>query len=229
MEIKKSVCFLIAIFICMQIYAGEIESYNLQKKILITSDASEPQFIENYILFTFKTNEKVSFVGAAFDFDNYVKIYQYKKNPEGIYFLVINKPEKENIKYRLIVDGLWIADPFNPDKIKQSNLVELSVLNIADKFSNEIEYPHTAKGLTWFNYKGEEGKSVYLAGSFNKWDPFMYNMIEKRPGEYSISLKLPQGNYNYYFIVNGKIIPDIRNPNILWDKNYREISSYTVK
>ena len=213
----------------MQIYAGEIESYNIQKKLLTISDAAAPQFIDNYILFTFKSNEKNSFVGATFDFDNYVKIYQFKKNSEGIYILLINRPEKESIKYRFIVDGLWMADPFNPEKIKQPNLVEISVLNIADNFSSKIDYPFTEKGSVCFRYKGDEGKNVYLAGNFNNWDPFMYNMTEKRNGEYFISLKLPPGKYYYYFIVNGKITSDRDNPNILWDKDYREISSYTVK
>ena len=229
MEIKKSLCFLLIIFICAQIYAGEIESYNIQKKIIVTYDASEPQIIDNYILFTFKSSEKTSFVGATFDFDNYVKIYQFKKNPEGVYVLVINKPEKENIKYRLIVDGLWMADPFNPIKIKHPNLVEISVLNIADKFSSETNYPFTEKGVTYFRYKGEEGKNVYLAGNFNKWDPFMYNMAEKNPGQYFISLKLPPGKHSYYFVVNGKIVSDKNNPNFLWDNDFRELSAYIVK
>ncbi|MCL2705926.1 MAG: hypothetical protein FWE72_06935, partial [Spirochaetaceae bacterium] len=131
MKTKKISCFLMLILVCMQIYAVEIESYNMQKKILITTDASEPQIVDNYILFTFKSNERTSFVGAAFDFDNYVKIHQFKINSDGLYILVIKKPEKEIIKYRLVVDGLWMADPFNPVKIKKPNEVEISVLNIS--------------------------------------------------------------------------------------------------
>ena len=212
-----------------QVYAFEIENYNLQKKILITNDASEPQFIDNYILFTFKSSERTSFVGAAFDFDNYVKIYQFKKNSDGIYILAIERPEKEIVKYRLVVDGLWMADPFNPIKITKPNSVELSVLNIAELFSGKKTYPFTENGVTYFRYKGKEGKSVYLTGNFNKWDPFMYNMTEKMPGEYFISLKLAPGTHHYYFTVNGKNESDNNNPNTLWDTDYREISVYTIR
>ena len=229
MKIKKLIWFLIIILACAQIYALEIENYNVQKKILITTDASEPQFIENYILFTFKSAEKTSFVGAAFDFDNYVKIYQFKKNSDGLYILAIARPEKKIIKYRLVIDGLWMADPFNPIKITQPNSVEISVLNIADRFLGEKNYPFTEKGITYFRYKGEEGKSVYLTGNFNKWDPFMYNMTEKNPGEYFISLKLSPGTHHYYFTVNGKNESDNNNPYTLWDNDYREISVYTIK
>ena len=217
------------ILVCMQIYAVEIESYNMQKKILITTDASEPQIVDNYILFTFKSNERTSFVGAAFDFDNYVKIHQFKINSDGLYILVIKKPEKEIIKYRLVVDGLWMADPFNPVKIKKPNEVEISVLNISDSYLGGKTYPFTENGITYFRYRGEESKSVYLAGSFNRWDPFMYNMTEINPGEYFISIKLAPGAYHYYFVVNGKTKSDKDNPNILWDRDYREISAYSIK
>ena len=213
----------------MQIHAGEIESYNVQKKILITTDATEPQIIDNYILFTFKSSERTSFVGAAFDFDNYVKIHQFKINSDGIYILVVKKPEKEVIKYRLVVDGLWMADPFNPIKIKKPNEVEISVLNISDSFLGEKKYPFTENGITHFRYRGEEGKSVYLAGDFNKWDPFMYNMIEMNPGEYFISIKLFPGAYHYYFVVNGQSKSDKDNPSILWDRDFREISVYSIR
>ena len=229
METKKLYCFLMIIFVCTQIYAIEIESYNVHKKMLITTDATEPQIMENYIIFTFKSKERTSFVGAAFDFDNYVKIYQFKKNPEGIYILVINKPEKEIIKYRFVVDGLWMADPFNPIKIKKPNEVEISVFNIADGSLSKNNYPFTENGITCFRYRGEEGKSVYLAGNFNKWDPFMYHMTEKNPGEYFTSIKLSPGTYYYYFVVNGRTEPDKDNLNILWDRDFREISVFDVR
>ena len=229
MEFKKLSCFLKIIFVCAQIYAGDVDSYNVQKKILIITDASEPQFIENYILFTFKSKEKTFFVGAAFDFDNYVKIHQFKRNQEGIYILALKKPEKEVLNYRLVVDGLWMADPFNPIKIQKPNAVEISVLNIADNFISTRNHPFTENGITYFRYKGEEGKSVYLAGNFNKWDPFMYHMTEKKPGEYFTSIKLPPGTYNYHFVVNGRTESDIDNPKILWDKDYREISTYSIR
>ena len=229
MDLKKTFFFLIIILVSFQIFAIETESFNVQKKIILATEAEEPQIIENYIIFTFKSSEKTSFVGASFDFDNFVKIYQFKKNPEGIYVLVMNKPEKESIKYRLVVDGLWMADPSNPVKITKPNSVEISVFNIADKLSKEKSYPSTENGITCFRYKGEEGKNVYLAGNFNKWDPFMYHMAEKRAGEYFVSLKLPPGTYYYYFAVNGKILPDKDNPNVVWDNDFREISAHTVK
>ena len=229
MDMKKTLLILIAAMLSVQLYAIEIEGYNIQKKLLNIDDAGEPQFIDDYILFTFKSNEKVSFVGAAFDFDNYTKLYQYKRTPEGIYFLVINNPQKELIKYRLIVDGIWMADPFTPEKIREINSVEISMIRPPEKPDNEINYPYTKNGLTYFYYKGAENISVYLAGSFNSWDPFMYLLAEKKPGEYYISLKLPAGKHNYYFVANGKITPDRRNPYVVWDKEFREISTYTLE
>lgn len=208
--------------------AIELEGYTIHKRLLNISQAAEPQFIDDYILFTFTSDEKTSFVGAAFDFDNYTKVYQFKKTPEGVYFLVINNPGKETIRYRLIVDGLWMADPFNPEKVKGANFVELSLLRMPVKPDSETVFPYTRDGLTYFYYRGEENINVYIAGSFNSWDPFMYRMNEKKPGEYYITLRLPPGRHNYYFVANGKIMPDRRNPDVVWDSSFREISTYTL-
>jgi len=229
MNIKRVLIILTAIIISSKLYAIELEGYNIHKKLLNITDASQPQFIDDYILFTFKSDEKTAFAGAAFDFDSYTKVYQFKKDKDsGIYFLVINNPQKEIIKYRLIVDGLWIADPFNPEKIKEINSVEISVLRLPEKPDNEINYPYTKNGETFFYYRGSENISVYLAGSFNSWDPFMYLLEEKKPGEYYITLRLPPGKHNYYFVANGQIVPDRRNPDVVWDKEFREISTFTL-
>ncbi|MDX9799931.1 MAG: hypothetical protein RBT69_01195 [Spirochaetia bacterium] len=210
------------------IYAIELEGANIHKKLINITDASEPVFVDDYILFTFKSSEKTAFVGASFDFNNFTKVYQFKRTPEGIYFLVIANPGKEIIKYRLIVDGLWMPDPFNREKIRDINSVEISILRQPEKSDSEINYPRFADGYTNFYYKGEANISVYLAGSFNGWDPFMYLLSEKRAGEYYISLKLPPGKHNYYYVANGKIIPDRRNPDVVWDKDFSEISTFTL-
>ncbi|MCP5515220.1 MAG: hypothetical protein H7A26_07120 [Spirochaetales bacterium] len=229
MDLKKTVSILFALLISAHVCAIELEGANIHKKLIEMTDASAPVFVDDYILFTFKSSEKTSFVGAAFDFSNFTKVYQYKRTPEGIYFLVIQNPGNEIIKYRLIVDGLWMPDPFNSEKVRGINTVEVSILRQPEKPDSEINYPRIEDGYTNFFYKGETGISVYLSGSFNGWDPFMYLLSERRPGEYYISLKLPPGKHNYYYVVNGKIIPDRRNPNVVWDKDFREISTFTIR
>ena len=212
----------------MQVYATEIDNYNVLKHIILVTEATEPRTIGDYIIFTFHSKERVLFVGAAFDFDNYVRVHQFRKNPEGVFFLVLEKPNTETIQYRLIVDGIWMADPFNPKRTRTQNAIQVSVFDIPD-VSVGNTYPFTENGITHFRYRGERGQRVYLAGNFNRWDPFMYHMIERQPGEYFTSIRLPPGNHHYYFVVNGVITSDDGNPNLLWDRDARKISVFSIR
>ena len=50
---------------------------------------------------------------------------------------------------------------------------------------------------------------VYLAGTFNNWDPKRHKMKDTRDtGKYSIALVLPKGEHEYKFIINGNWVVD---------------------
>ena len=59
-----------------------------------------------------------------------------------------------------------------------------------------------AKKAVTFTLRAESGKKVFLAGSFNGWDPAAKPMAEKK-GVYSTSLRLEPGKYEYKFVVDG--------------------------
>lgn len=55
-----------------------------------------------------------------------------------------------------------------------------------------------------FNFKAEPGSTVFVAGTFNKWDPTQYRLRDNPDnGEYKIKLTVPPGRHEYKFIVNG--------------------------
>lgn len=58
------------------------------------------------------------------------------------------------------------------------------------------------KKRTTFQLGGDEGCSVYVAGSFNGWNP-KKNKMRFKNGRYSVALMLPPGKYEYKFIVDG--------------------------
>lgn len=63
----------------------------------------------------------------------------------------------------------------------------------------------TAKKTTrrvTFSITAAPGLPVYVAGSFNNWDPESIPLVEK-DGVYSTALTLEPGEYEYKFIVNG--------------------------
>ena len=226
---KKTALLPLVLFLCARAYTFELEGYRINTELLETDYASAPRIVDKYLLFTFESPEKPLFVGAAFDFDNYTKIHRYRMLPNGVFFLAIKIPPVETLKYRLIVDGIWMADPFNSNKIIKDNLVEISYLHLPVTPDDEKDYPLVKNGETHFYYSGEKNTNVFLAGSFNGWDPFMYRMNEKRPGEYFISLRLPPGQHYYSFITGGEVKPDSRNPLRAWDRHNREVSKFVVQ
>lgn len=63
-----------------------------------------------------------------------------------------------------------------------------------------------------FAVRGEKGKAVYLAGDFNEWDPKAKKMAYKaRKGAYEVEVKLPRGEHQYKFVIDGVWCTDPEN------------------
>ncbi len=70
-----------------------------------------------------------------------------------------------------------------------------------------------AKAVT-FTVHAEKGKSVHVAGEFNKWDPTAKKMAYKaRAGVYAATIKLAPGEYQYKFVIDGTWCADPENAN----------------
>ena len=62
-------------------------------------------------------------------------------------------------------------------------------------------------------FKAAPGSKVYLIGSFNRWNS--KKTILSGPddsGNYSVTLSLQEGHYEYLFVVNGEWQTDPVNP-----------------
>jgi 1,4-alpha-glucan branching enzyme len=58
--------------------------------------------------------------------------------------------------------------------------------------------------IVTFGCHAETAKAVFLAGSFNNWDPKATPMKRNRRGEWAVSLSLGHGRYEYKFVVDGE-------------------------
>jgi len=64
-----------------------------------------------------------------------------------------------------------------------------------------------------FQIKAEEGNEVYVAGSFNDWNPRKDKLEhDDINGNYSATLSLPKGKHEYKFVVNGTWSLDLECP-----------------
>lgn len=55
-----------------------------------------------------------------------------------------------------------------------------------------------------FSVRAEVGSKVFLAGSFNNWDPTAKEMVDKNgDGLYTTTLSLAPGTHEYKFVIDG--------------------------
>lgn len=81
-----------------------------------------------------------------------------------------------------------------------------------------------------FTVHADKGKSVYLAGEFNNWNPTAKKMAYKaRAGVYSATIKLLPGTYQYKFVIDGTWCADPENTDAIPNDQGTFNSLITVK
>ena len=220
--------------------AADKESYHLVERLLTMPGPGAPEVFEDSVIFT--ASSGLRRVGVAFAHEDFSRVYWLRQllipqdpvgapippgkefpdpyRDSGIQFHVYKVPDRINeLEYRLIINGLWTIDPVNPKSRKDpvSGLI-WSVLSIPAR----KPYPDPLNGLPEglsFSFNGPSGETVTVAGNFNGWDPFMYELKEGPLGVYSLTLPLPPGKYQYVFYHRGKRYIDPYNPRRIYAKD----------
>ena len=64
--------------------------------------------------------------------------------------------------------------------------------------------PLASEGRVRFELSAEPGSQVFVAGTFNNWDPTAHPLTgNPDSGHYNTTLRVPKGTYEYKFVVNG--------------------------
>ena len=143
--------------------------------------------------------------------DNLFQMYKIDGGWEIILQLSPNEYE-----YRFIVDGRWMEDPSNPDK----------VVNEFGEYNSHID----VKKEVTFQLQGyPNAKKVILAGSFNDWNEQELQMIKTENGIWTYSLPLSGGKHHYKFIVDGNWMVDPNNSVQEYDSNGHINSVFMLK
>ena len=205
--------------------AADTESYEFIDYLLSLTGPGSPEIYEDAVVFTASAANRR--VGIAFVHEGFSRVHWFRKllipqDPEGapipkgrkipnpyrdsgILFHVQEVPEgMRELEYRLIIDGLWIADPANPRRMTDavSGLANSVVSLPAVK---ETPGPLSGPaGSLRFAFKGPPGETVTVGGSFNGWDPYMYELKENPPGYYTLTIPLHPGRYQYVFFHRGE-------------------------
>ena len=220
--------------------AGDWESYELIDRLLTLSGPSAPVIHENFVIFSASSDFRR--VGVAFAHENFSNVHwfrhllvtQDRMNPvilpgqrypdpfkdSGLLFHVHQIPEHINeLEYRLVFNGLWTTDPAN-DNTRRDPVsgLALSVLPIPARRIAPNPLQGLPAGLS-FSFNGPPGEVVTVAGDFNGWDPFMYELKEYPAGVYSITIPMPPGTYQYVFFHRGQRYVDPHNPQRIYARD----------
>jgi hypothetical protein len=208
-----------------------------------------PEIIEDGVLFTFSSDYRS--VGIAFAHENFTRVHWFQKlmtfedqgppSPSGklppprygetqvLFFTYTPPRETRNLEYRLIINGLWTTDPLNPlRRIDRESGLTHSVV-IMPELPAAPASSGSARGALALTYTAPPGETITVAGDFNGWDPFMYELRETTPGRYSLALPLPPGTYHYLFFHRGERRTDPNNRRTVYDRQGSPVSEAVVE
>ena len=193
--------------------SGAITQQELDEAIRGLTVAESPRVLGDWVIFSYRATVPARYVGARFEHEEFRNLHVYQRNEEGVLVLAYKLPEElDALRYRVVVDGQWSADPFNP-RIQLGVLgFEFSVLEVPPR---ERQLPLGASGqagAVTFRLKSEPDQTVAITGDFSSWDPLVYPLREAMPGLYEVTLPLPAGAYAYTFVINGRRVLDPANP-----------------
>jgi hypothetical protein len=203
---------------------ADTESHLFIDRLLSLEGPGAPEIFEDAVIFT--ASSSLRRVGVSFANEGFSKVYwlrqllipqdpldaplgEGKKKPDpykdsGILFYVYPVPDGlEELEYRMVVNGLWTTDPANPRNRRDRSGISNSVVAIPRREERKSVNDGLPGSLN-FRFEGPPGETVTVAGSFNGWDPFMYELREYPAGVYSLSIPLPPGTYQYVFYHRGE-------------------------
>jgi len=246
---KTIYAFVIFTLISVFPLSADWETYEIIGKLLSLPGPSAPVIQDNAVIFTVPSAMRK--VGIAFAHEKFANVYWFKHllipqdfiNPillpgqqipdpnrdSGILFYVLEVPEDLlEVEYRLVINGLWTTDPLNP-VFKRDPVSGLFYSTVA--IPPRPIKPNPLRGLPdglTFMFAAPPGENITVAGDFNGWDPYMYELKEYPAGVYSLTLPLPSGTHQYVFFYRGRRYVDPHNPNRIYAKDGSAASIITV-
>jgi hypothetical protein len=247
---KTVITAVLLILIIGNIQAVDTDSYQFIDRLRSISKPGMPEIFEDGVVFAVPSSYRR--VGISFAHEGYAKVHWFRRllipkdtvdlynakgkplkkvdptTDSGIMFHVETIPANvRNMDYRMIIDGLWTTDPQNPFSVTGPSGIVESRVPLPEPPKNSFQNA-AAPGTYRFIFRTAPGETVTVAGSFNNWDPFMYELREISPGFYTITLPLPPGNFQYLFCYRGEQIPDPENTRKLYARDGRIISEATI-
>lgn len=226
----KRALLLIVILCSPGLIAVDMSDPQIINKINRVVSAGQPEFFNDVILFTYTSPAFTRYVGVAFSHEDFTVVHPFYKNQNGVFFCLIDIPKNlPSITYRYMIDSVWRTDPFNSKQQSDRFGTKLSFLTLPVTIRLAETNPRiNADKSATFTFYGNPGMAVSIAGDFNNWDPFFYQLTEISPGKYQATFNVTSGKHFYYYIANGSITEDYLNIDFIFDSRGIRIYFFTA-
>lgn len=194
---------------------------------------AQPEKGDHGIVFTY-TAPAAEAVYLAADFNGWNDTaLPMDKGASGVWSLSVDL-EPGTYEYKFVVDGAWMDDPDNPDKVDDpfgganSRLTVLAGGEVAlagapaatastpAPAAGDDQYkpgpPRAEDGGVLFTHEADNAGSVFLAGTFNGWSATDTPLTRGENGIWWILKPLDAGEHEYKFVVDGNWFQDPENP-----------------
>ena len=155
--------------------------------------------IDSIVTFFLRNNKNAGKVILAGSFNNWEPdALAMTKTDSGWIATVKLGPGK--YWYKFIIDGRWTTDTDN--RVSENDGLG-NVNSVFYKTNTVFRLPSYS-----------DAKKVYLAGSFNNWEP-MQLLMNETPAGWELPLYLADGTHTYRFVADGKWLADPQNSETL--------------
>jgi 1,4-alpha-glucan branching enzyme len=182
------------------------------RMVKISNMISSRSVVSEGILFTYK-NRSARDVHISGNFSDW-RPRKMDRGRNGVwYFLLDDYEGKDTVRYKFCVDGTWIFDPSNEERIDDR---AGSYLSLAEPYpkseGRHVTYRGLDDGRIEFRYFRPAARSVSLVGDFNHWNPEQDLLRKGKDGIWRTTKRLHAGTYRYRYLIDGTAAPDLYNP-----------------
>lgn len=219
--------------------AGSQVGSDVWLQIADVTEVGRPRVFDELVVFTYRPSEYTRYVAAAFEHERFQRLHvfsvrQRENRPDLFYLALPVSPTRESLRYRLIVDGVWIVDPNAPQTVTDDRGVTLGRVELREPppyrqpspvvhpdgtvtfyFSFDIRISPTLETVREerVSVRAFSDPRVYVVGTFNEWSPFADRLSgPDADGFYTIRTSVSEGTHHYYFLIEGNRILDPLNP-----------------
>ena len=225
----------------------------LSMDLNLVSRAASPRVLHEGVLFTYESRSyDPDYVMVSGDFDNWREARMMMKNENGIFVYLLKETrgagvvlERGYYKYRYLVDGVWMNDPENSNRILDSMGEKITFFRLPTPLVNAPENPVSVLPETDFSEKPleelrgsgseyvfylreENADTVHIVGDFNNFNPYSHPLYRNTNGLWEIRIDIPPGRHTYRFLVDGQFTRDPLNKRIVYDRFDNEYSLLLV-